>query len=141
MFRDSGIAIIVPPNVCVSPANRGPDAATRITKTATHTAVINNARFITMPSFPSGHLAGFAARLANAASPAGLLPYTEINAVRARSPADTPSVREKASLCNGHLGNQRVATWAILSIAMEAVPLSYDAQAGDRLTAPCCRGG
>jgi hypothetical protein len=104
MFRDSSIAIIVPPNVSLSLANRGPDAANRITKTATHATVINNARFITMPSFPSGHLAGFAARLADAASSAVLLPYTGINAVRARSPASTPSVHGKVSLRNGHLG-------------------------------------
>ena len=104
MFRDVSVAIIVPPNVSVSRANRGPDAATKITKTATHATVINNARFITMPSFPSGHLAGFATRLADAPSSAVLLPYTGINAVRGLSPARTPSVHEKVSLRNGHLG-------------------------------------
>ncbi len=57
------------------------------------------------------------------------------------SPASTPSVHEKVSLRNGHLGNQRVATWAIFSIAMEVVPLSRVAQTVDRLTAPCCTGG
>ena len=141
MFRDLGIANIVPPNVSVSRANRGPDAATRVTKTATHATVINNARFITMLSFPSGHLAGFGTRLADAAGPAVLLPYPETNAVRARSPATRQVYTEKSPYATAFWGNQRVATWAIFSLAMEVVPLSYVAQTVDRLTAPCCTGG
>jgi hypothetical protein len=66
--------------------------ATKITKTTTHTTVINNARFITLLSFPFDHLAGLVARLADAASLAALLRCVLIITLRTVSLANTPSV-------------------------------------------------